>query len=966
MNKVDPSANNSVGCTSYKTKNMNFNETTYQSLLVIAENYRLARPPRIRMCLQCLMAVFNINPPPQIKIRTHLQIATLLIRHTENKQLAQSHLHAAITLAKSTGNELAYFEAISLLATTLCEMSKPAQAKPILREGITASQHNVYWHARLLLQLAHLHHEEGDHTSTQQLLDVGADLASNCGSDYLKILFLLSKGMVLLVQQKLDEVNVVLSMCGQLIDGIKNATPMQVESHKVYFLTLQVAHLLSGGQVKSVKSSLKQLQQSIQEITALPSSSCSLVLQDNPGHLKELLEVEDMMKILTSTDAFSWLPRDHMCILVYLVTVTYSLLAGYLDKAQKYTEKALTQIRKLKASDSSSLLVQLELMFLEHMAQCHLIMCDKKIALQKITEGCRLCVTYPNTPSITKHTMQMHTLLGMYCMSMNYLDDAEKHLQIALKKSVSNEQVVMNMLNLAMVYMHNFQLNNGRIPQAKQQELMQILSQINPDSVALKSRNLKAASFFVKGMFSFFQAIYSDAKRFLRETLKMANAQDLNRLTACALVLLGHIYLSVGNHQESVNMVVPAMQLAMKIPDTSVKLWSSALLRDLYRLCGDEEKYTEYKKTHEKIATKIFNEQHAIGEQSQHEIIKWFSDDLPPVKLIDITDVTKETGSDNSSHVEPIPMDIGSSSSASWIPEENANSVAKTLSLESNAAIQEIKQSLQQDMPNALQANLNHDMITQNNLDRSTTIRPDINFDPNVYFQSNAKSDPLARKHEVTQKFSAPSNMISAAAHQSHPHQLVASRSGSLDSNLKQPDMHGNMFPNPMPENSNLAMSSRHLHNQTQSRVSMDNAMVGHRPPEQQISPFVQPHLSYGMNDILKSAQGIDSSAKSLGPDANPYLTATGQMQGLSGNFPNLVQQHSQLQALQQLQAAQANDLQHAYHRGNAAFFQQQNLNYPPGGKTQMPSSNHERHPQSWVTNQNHIYNINSSNYTWR
>lgn len=31
--------------------------------------------------------------------------------------------------------------------------------------------------------------------------------------------------------------------------------------------------------------------------------------------------------------------------------------------------------------------------------------------------------------------------------------------------------------------------------------------------------------------------------------------------------------------QESNNMVVPAMQLASKIPDMSVQLWSSALLK---------------------------------------------------------------------------------------------------------------------------------------------------------------------------------------------------------------------------------------------------------------------------------------------------------------------------------------------------------------------------------------------------
>lgn len=59
----------------------------------------------------------------------------------------------------------------------------------------------------------------------------------------------------------------------------------------------------------------------------------------------------------------------------------------------------------------------------------------------------------------------------------------------------------------------------------------------------------------------------------------MANAEDLNRLTSCSLVLLGHIFLSLGNRKESSNMVAPAMQLASKIPDVHVQLWASAILR---------------------------------------------------------------------------------------------------------------------------------------------------------------------------------------------------------------------------------------------------------------------------------------------------------------------------------------------------------------------------------------------------
>ena len=46
-----------------------------------------------------------------------------------------------------------------------------------------------------------------------------------------------------------------------------------------------------------------------------------------------------------------------------------------------------------------------------------------------------------------------------------------------------------------------------------------------------------------------------------------------------SLVLLGHIFLSLGNSRESMNMVTPAMQLASKIPDAHVQLWASSILK---------------------------------------------------------------------------------------------------------------------------------------------------------------------------------------------------------------------------------------------------------------------------------------------------------------------------------------------------------------------------------------------------
>lgn len=69
---------------------------------------------------------------------------------------------------------------------------------------------------------------------------------------------------------------------------------------------------------------------------------------------------------LSPNDMFVWMPKEHMCVLVYLVcnfgfnhiviifspfakvTVLHSMQSGYMEKAQKYTEKALIQIDKLR------------------------------------------------------------------------------------------------------------------------------------------------------------------------------------------------------------------------------------------------------------------------------------------------------------------------------------------------------------------------------------------------------------------------------------------------------------------------------------------------------------------------------------------------------------------------------------------------------------------------------------------
>lgn len=214
------------------------------------------------------------------------------------------------------------------------------------------------------MSLQQLHVREREYHIASQILSSGADFAAHHNAQNTRILFIISKGMMLMIDRRLNEVHPVLTVAGQLVESW-SGPPQQKESLKVFFLVLQVCHHLNSGQVKSVKAPLKLLQQSIQNITTYQGDD-QLVI--NPG------------------DNFEWMSKEHMCILVYLVTVLHSMQAGYMDKVQKYTEKALMQIEKLKTIDDHPLLHTFQLLLLEHIAMCRIVMGNKTLAIKEVIE----------------------------------------------------------------------------------------------------------------------------------------------------------------------------------------------------------------------------------------------------------------------------------------------------------------------------------------------------------------------------------------------------------------------------------------------------------------------------------------------------------------------------------------------------------------------------------------------------
>ncbi|CAG2243177.1 MAU2 [Mytilus edulis] len=581
-------------------------EACYVALLGLAENFRTSNPPNIKLCIHCLQSILTLQLAPKIETRTRVQLGNILIAHTKNTDLAISNLEKAWELACNTRDvDDVKFESASVLAQIYEQQTQYELAKPLLQTALDMSQQSPYWHCRILFQLS----------LRSSLIDTYN--GPTIQKESLKVFFLilqvchyLMAGQVrsslidtyngpTIQKESLKVFFLILQVCHYLMAGqvrsslidTYNGPTIQKESLKVFFLILQVCHYLMAGQVKSVKPALKNLQQIIQTITQLHTD-------EEPDSTNPV-------------DLFQWLPIEHMCVLVYLVTVMHSMQAGYMDKVQKYTDKALMQIEKLKMLDAHPILSSFQLMLLEHIIMCRLIMGNKTVAIQEIFQVCHVCQQQPRL--FTTHGAQIHSLLGLYAMSMNCMEAAESQFHTAIKLSRGTELAAFINLNLAIIYMRS----------NRQDELLQILEKVDPEKLQAQSHGLKASANYVRGLQSFFQARYNEAKHYLRETLKMANAEEINRMTSCSLVLLGHIFLSMGNNTESLNMVTPAMKLAGKIPDVHVQLWASSLLKDLYRLSGDKAQEEEGCRLHTSYSQSLLKDHFQSSQLSEHGLIHW-------------------------------------------------------------------------------------------------------------------------------------------------------------------------------------------------------------------------------------------------------------------------------------------------------------------------------------------------------
>ncbi len=141
--------------------------------------------------------------------------------------------------------------------------------------------------------------------------------------------------------------------------------------------------------------------------------------------------------------SFKRLHKDHLGVLVYLLTVIHYLQTGCFEKAQHNSEKALLNIQRLKLKEyevsnsppskasncflsynSEYVTNVFHTMIVENMVRCNISMGNRCTAIRQIGDLFQLCDK--DVRLMNSYASQMHCLLGLYALSVNLKDQVTK------------------------------------------------------------------------------------------------------------------------------------------------------------------------------------------------------------------------------------------------------------------------------------------------------------------------------------------------------------------------------------------------------------------------------------------------------------------------------------------------------------------------------------------------------------
>lgn len=156
----------------------------------------------------------------------------------------------------------------------------------------------------------------------------------------------------------------------------------------------------------------------------------------------------------------------------------------------------------ITAQENKPILALFQVILLEHIAMCRLIMGNRLLAIKEISAAKDICMASENKTLLKSHAPQLHCLLGLYAMSVNMFDKAEMQF-LACTETTQRELKLFANLNLAIVYLRT---NND-------ENLKKMLAHISADySQPFSNQAMLGSYYWVQGLNAFQNNGFQEAK----------------------------------------------------------------------------------------------------------------------------------------------------------------------------------------------------------------------------------------------------------------------------------------------------------------------------------------------------------------------------------------------------------------------------------------------------------------------
>ena len=448
----------------------------------------------------------------------------------------------------------------------------------MLKAAKEESEDSPFWHSTFLFQLADLYRSLGELVSFHSTLARGVKYCEKSCAPVAQLYFMLMQFLHFNLEFKYKEAAAVSADLFSRLDKLQHpaCTILKASHHTI--------SLLSGlqlGKILTYKGQLKELQLFAREISHsnTPESDSS-----------------------PSPDNFIWIQRDNLFQLVYLISMLHPMLSGATDRAIGYADKALrlisqqTEILLDQPWDGFSgdnipqtLADQFKSLVLHNLCVCYIV----KGSLTEV-------------PPLLQQTEALHTrsidplthhmLTGLYLFGQDRYKLALSHFHLALDTPgtcAPSQDVFLQVQALIHICICYVKLGSQYYDSDAMTQTMSRLKTMRNNQLPPEALNLNAATNFVIGLHQALLQSLPEAKSALKEAVVLANTEDLHKLVACTLILLGKVFMAIGKREEAGTMIPPAYQLANKIQDMDLQIWASTLMAEFLQSAGDEELHRE-------------------------------------------------------------------------------------------------------------------------------------------------------------------------------------------------------------------------------------------------------------------------------------------------------------------------------------------------------------------------------------